>query len=111
MDAHTAIAYLGRHMKNGGELEILGPAPRHLPRYRSTGFNRDGPCPMTTGAFSCHGGSAGMAADIPAFTRGRDNELSRPLPRFEFPGFKPGSRRMEAAARGAAPLGVLGAAH
>jgi uncharacterized protein (DUF2237 family) len=55
-----------------------------------TGFYRDGFCqtgPTDTGR---HVVCAQMTEEFLTFTKGRGNDLSTPLPAYQFPGLKPG---------------------
>lgn len=61
---------------------------------------------------------AEMTAEFLAFTRAQGNDLSTPVPMFQFPGLKPGdrwclcaSRWKEALEAGVAPPVVLSATH
>ena len=95
----------------GGRLQMCSLEPR-------TGFTRSGCCetgPQDTGS---HTGCAVMRAVFLAFSRGRGNDLSTPVPQYAFPGLKPGDRWClcaprwaEALAGGCAPPVVLGATH
>jgi uncharacterized protein (DUF2237 family) len=95
----------------GGELEPCGTDP-------VTGFYRDGCC--TTGAedLGSHTVCAVMTAQFLAHQRDVGNDLSTPIPAFEFPGLEPGDRWCVVAARwwqayeaGVAPPVVLAATH
>ena len=83
-----------------------------------TAICRDGRCntgPMDTGT---HTVCAVMTAEFLDFTKGRGNDLSTPLPHYQFPGLKPGdkwclcvNRWKEAFDAGVAPRVVLEATH
>ena len=83
-----------------------------------TGFFRDGCChtgPMDTGT---HTVCAIMTEDFLAFTQSRGNDLSTPMPHYQFPGLKPGdkwclcvSRWKEALEAGVAPPVIPEATH
>jgi uncharacterized protein (DUF2237 family) len=95
----------------GGELQpcCLDPV---------TGYYRDGLCrtgPTDTGR---HVVCARMTAEFLAFTKSRGNDLSTPIPAYQFPGLKPGDqwclcalRWREAYEAGVAPPVVLAATH
>ena len=83
-----------------------------------TGFYRDGFCRTGPGDSGSHVVCAIMTEDFLRYTRSRGNDLSTPLPYFNFPGLKPGdqwclcaSRWKEAYQAGVAPLVVLEATH
>ena len=83
-----------------------------------TGFYRDGYCatgPQDTGK---HVVCAQMTEEFLTFTKQQGNDLSTPLPQYDFPGLKPGdrwclcaSRWQEAYEAGVAPPVVLEATH
>ncbi|MEM9389287.1 MAG: DUF2237 domain-containing protein [Bacteroidota bacterium] len=83
-----------------------------------TGFYRDGCCntgPMDTGT---HTVCAVMTSAFLEFTKKQGNDLSTPLPQYQFPGLKPGdkwclcvNRWKEALDAGVAPKVMLEATH
>lgn len=83
-----------------------------------TGFYRDGDCSTGPDDLGRHVVCARVTAEFLAFSKGRGNDLSTPVPAFGFPGLKPGDRWCLCAARwkeaveaGAAPRVVLMATH
>jgi len=83
-----------------------------------TGFYRDGKCNTGGGDFGAHVVCAQMTAEFLSFTKSQGNDLSTPVPAFNFPGLKPGdrwclcaSRWQEALEEGVAPPVVLSATH
>ena len=95
----------------GGPLETFCTSPM-------TGFYRDGKCNTGGGDFGAHVVCAQMTEEFLAFTKAQGNDLSTPVPAFEFPGLKPGdrwclcaSRWKEALDAGMAPPVVLSATH
>lgn len=95
----------------GGELEICCTSP-------VTGFYRDGKCNTGAGDFGAHVVCAQVNEEFLAFTKSKGNDLSTPVPMFNFPGLKPGdrwclcaSRWKEALDAGVAPPVVLAATH
>lgn len=95
----------------GGPLETCCTAPM-------TGFYRDGKCNTGGGDFGAHVVCAQMTEEFLAFTKLQGNDLSTPVPAFQFPGLKPGdrwclcaSRWKEALDAGMAPPVVLAATH
>jgi len=95
----------------GGDLETCCTSPM-------TGFYRDGTCNTGGGDFGAHVVCAQMTAEFLEFTKSRGNDLSTPVPEFNFPGLKPGDRWCLCAARwqealeaGVAPPVVLAATH
>lgn len=57
-----------------------------------TGFYRDGCCNTGAGDMGVHVVCAEMTPDFLAFTKAQGNDLSTPVPAFQFPGLKPGDR-------------------
>jgi len=93
----------------GGELAPCGSDP-------VTGFFRDGCCNTAPEDVGSHTVCAVMTAEFLAFSKARGNDLSTPMPEFEFPGLKPGDRWclcaprwQEAFLAGKAPKVVLAA--
>lgn len=83
-----------------------------------TGFYRDGFCRTGAGDSGVHTVCAEMTTEFLAFSMSRGNDLSTPVPEYQFPGLKPGDRWCLCAARwkeaydsGCAPRVVLAACH
>jgi len=83
-----------------------------------TGFYRDGYCRTGPSDAGSHVVCAIMTAEFLDFTRSRGNDLSTPMPYFNFPGLKPGDRWClcalrwkEAYEEGFAPPVILEATH
>jgi uncharacterized protein (DUF2237 family) len=100
-----------RSQKNvlGGELAPCSSDP-------VTGFFRDGCCNTSPQDAGSHTVCAVMTAEFLAFSKSRGNDLSTPMPAYEFPGLKPGDRWclcaprwQEAFVAGHAPKVVLAA--
>lgn len=95
----------------GGKLEICCTDPM-------TGFYRTGKCLTGAEDRGTHVVCAEMTEAFLAFSKSRGNDLSTPLPAYDFPGLKPGdkwclcaSRWVEAYEAGLAPPLVLTATH
>ncbi|MBE9095645.1 DUF2237 family protein [Tychonema sp. LEGE 07203] len=95
----------------GGKLETCCTSPM-------TGYYRDGKCNTGGGDFGVHTVCAQLTEEFLTFTKSNGNDLSTPVPEFNFPGLKPGdcwclcaSRWKEAMDAGCAPLVVLAATH
>jgi uncharacterized protein (DUF2237 family) len=69
----------------GGELEPCGTDPL-------TGFYRDGCCTTGPEDLGSHTICAVVTADFLAHQRGIGNDLSTPVPQYQFPGLVPGDR-------------------
>ena len=83
-----------------------------------TGFYRNGFCHTGATDYGTHVVCARMTQEFLTYTKGRGNDLSTPVPAYNFPGLKPGdywclcaSRWREAEAAGVAPPVVLEATH
>jgi uncharacterized protein (DUF2237 family) len=95
----------------GGELEVCGSDPL-------TGFYRDGCCTSGPEDVGSHTICAVATAEFLAHQRSVGNDLSTPMPMYQFPGLRPGDRWCVVAARwlqahddGVAPPVVLAATH
>lgn len=83
-----------------------------------TGFYRTGRCDTGPGDVGLHTVCARMTAEFLRFSKAHGNDLSTPVPEYDFPGLKPGdcwclcaARWKEALEAGAAPPVVLAATH
>lgn len=95
----------------GGELTPCSLDPM-------TGFYRDGCCNTGSSDFGVHVVCAQMTPEFLSYTKAQGNDLSTPMPAYQFPGLKPGdrwclcaSRWKEAYEDGVAPAVVLEATH
>jgi uncharacterized protein (DUF2237 family) len=95
----------------GGELESCSTAPM-------TGFFRNGCCETNHADPGLHTVCAVMTAEFLAYSKSVGNDLSTPMPDYNFPGLRPGDRWCLCAPRwkealdaGAAPQLVLEATH
>lgn len=95
----------------GGELESCSTDPM-------TGFFRDGCCNTGREDAGLHLVCAEMTEDFLTFSKRRGNDLSTPMPQYEFPGLEAGDRWClcvlrwkEAYEAGMAPLVNLRATH
>ncbi|MFN6529176.1 DUF2237 domain-containing protein [Nostoc sp. ChiSLP03a] len=94
-----------------GNLEVCCTSP-------VTGFYRDGFCRTGGQDFGSHVVCAQVTPEFLEFTKSQGNDLSTPVPDFNFPGLKPGdrwclcaSRWQEALEAGVAPPVILSATH
>ncbi len=69
----------------GGRLETCSSDPL-------TGFYRDGCCRTGPGDFGAHTICAVVSAEFLEYQRSIGNDLSTPVPEYNFPGLKPGDR-------------------
>jgi len=83
-----------------------------------TGFFRDGCCNTAEQDLGVHTVCARVTAEFLAFSKSRGNDLSTPVPAFDFPGLEPGdqwclcaARWLEAFDAGVAPPVRLTATH
>ncbi len=95
----------------GGELKVCCTSPM-------TGFYRNGKCETGSQDRGLHIVCAEVNAKFLAFSQERGNDLSTPLPMYDFPGLKPGdrwclcaSRWREALDAGFAPPIILKSTH
>ncbi len=101
-----------------GAKNVLGETLETCCTSPMTGFYRDGKCNTGAGDMGAHVVCAQMTEEFLQFTKSRGNDLSTPVPMFDFPGLQPGDRWCLCAARwkeamdaGNAPPVVLSATH
>ena len=95
----------------GGKLAVCCTSPL-------TGFRRNGKCETGSSDLGTHVVCARVTEKFLAFTKAQGNDLTTPLPAYDFPGLKPGdgwclcaSRWKEAWDAGVAPPVILSATH
>ncbi len=95
----------------GGELEVCSHNP-------TTGFFRDGCCRTGADDVGLHLVCTRVTEEFLIFSKAHGNDLSTPVPEWDFPGLQPGDqwcvcveRWKEAFEAGAAPPVVLAATH
>ena len=100
------------------ELNVLGTPLQPCCFKPVTGFFRDGYCRTIQEDTGTHVVCAVVTEEFLEYTRTRGNDLSTPLPHWNFPGLLPGdkwclciSRWLEAAKAGKAPNIILEATH
>ena len=100
------------------ELNVLGTELIPCCMDPVTGYFRDGLCRTMAMDTGTHVVCAVVNEDFLLFTRLRGNDLSTPIPQWQFPGLKPGdkwclcvSRWLEAEEAGVAPPVILAATH
>lgn len=100
------------------DINILGTTLQPCSVRPMTGFFRDGCCHTGPDDLGSHTVCAIMTEEFLEFSKARGNDLSTPMPEYQFPGLKPGdrwclcaARWQEAADAGFAPLVVLEATH
>lgn len=93
---------------------VLGEELQLCCRSPLTGFHRDGYCRLGAQDVGLHIVCAEMTAEFLEFSRAQGNDLSTPMPAYDFPGLEPGdrwclcvSRWKEALDAGCAPPVVL----
>ena len=105
-------------MLKNNELNILGTKLKSCCNKPATGYFRDGFCRTIQEDSGTHILCAIITQEFLDFTKSRGNDLSTPIPHWNFPGLKPGSkwclcisRWLEAERVGKAPFVVLEATH
>jgi len=95
----------------GGDLQTCCTSPM-------TGFYRDGKCNTGAGDMGAHIVCTQVTEEFLTFSKARGNDLSTPVPAFNFPGLKPGDRWCLCALRwkealdaGVAPPVILSSTH
>lgn len=105
-------------MAYNDEKNVLGEPLEICSLKPMTGFTRDGTCESGEDDVGNHSVCVQVTREFLEFSRFRGNDLSTPLPDYNFPGLKPGDRWCLCAARwqealeaGMAPRVVLRATH
>lgn len=100
------------------ELNVLGTALQPCCNNPVTGYFRDGFCRTIQEDSGTHILCAIVTQEFLDYTKSRGNDLSTPMPHWNFTGLKPGSkwclcisRCLEAERAGKAPFVVLEATH
>ena len=109
----------GSHGGGGSfQLNVLGSPLATCSVQPLTGYFRTGCCETAADDFGSHTVCARVTAEFLAFSKGRGNDLSTPMPAYGFAGLKPGdrwclcvTRWKEAFDAGMAPRVVLAATH
>jgi hypothetical protein len=103
---------------NGGQTNVLGKPLEPCSMDPMTGFYRTGHCCTGPGDVGLHTVCAVMTEEFLNFSKSRGNDLSTPMPRYDFPGLKAGdrwclcvTRWVEALEADMAPRVVLEATH
>jgi uncharacterized protein (DUF2237 family) len=106
------------NMLKGIELNVLGTALKSCCNSPATGYFRDGFCRTIQEDSGTHIVCAIVTQEFLEFTKSRGNDLSTPIPHWNFPGLKSGSkwclcisRWLEAERIGKAPFVDLEATH
>lgn len=97
---------------------VLGTALQLCSKAPMTGYMRDGFCRRIPGDHGEHVVCAVMTLEFLKFSASRGNDLSTPMPEYDFPGLNPGDRWclclrrwIEAMEAGVAPKVKLEATH
>ena len=98
-------------IKPTGPLNVLGTPLLPCCLENSTGWYRNGTCETDSGDHGRHVICAIMTEEFLAFSKQMGNDLSTPIPEYNFPGLKPGEcwclcagRWQEAFETGMAPM-------
>ena len=101
-----------------GAKNVLGTELQPCSTDPMTGFYRDGCCNTGESDYGLHVVCVVMTEEFLEFSRAVGNDLSTPVPEFQFPGLKPGDRWCLCAERwkeafdaGVAPPVILEATH
>lgn len=86
------MAYQNMGGRRRSQRNVLGGELAHCGSDPVTGFFRDGCCNTAPQDVGSHTVCAVMTAEFLAFSKSRGNDLSTPMPAYEFPGLKPGDR-------------------
>ncbi|SMP53307.1 hypothetical protein SAMN06265222_10497 [Neorhodopirellula lusitana] len=86
-------------MTSSNAKNVLGTPLETCSTNPLTGFYRDGCCNTGGQDVGLHVVCTEVTAEFLEFSQGRGNDLSTPMPMYEFPGLKPGDRWCLCAAR------------
>lgn len=86
------MAYQNTGGRRRSQKNVLGGELAHCGSDPVTGFFRDGCCNTAPQDVGSHTVCVVMTAEFLAFSKSRGNDLSTPMPAYEFPGLKPGDR-------------------
>ena len=78
---------------------VLGTELQSCSTNPMTGFYRNGCCQTGPGDYGLHIVCAEMTSEFLKFSKEMGNDLSTPVPEYDFPGLKPGDRWCLCAAR------------
>jgi uncharacterized protein len=108
----------GDERPRAGQRNVLGQRLSDCSLRPLTGFFRSGCCETDASDHGAHVVCVQVTAEFLAFSKQRGNDLSTPVPEFDFPGLQPGDRWCLCAVRwrealeaGVAPRVVLAATH
>ena len=73
-------------------LNVLGSPLKPCSLNPLTGFFRNGQCDTCADDDGCHTVCVEVTAEFLAFSRDAGNDLSTPMPDYDFPGLQPGDR-------------------
>ena len=77
---------------NESARNVLGAPLQPCSFDPNTGFFRDGHCHTCAQDHGSHTVCAVMTAEFLDFSKSRGNDLTTPMPQYEFPGLKPGDQ-------------------
>ena len=105
-------------MKMDESVNVFGEALGNCSDRPKTGFFRDGCCNTSDSDHGSHTVCIEVSREFLEYSRFKGNDLSTPIPEYDFPGLKPGDRWCLCAARwfeayqqGMAPRVFLGRSH
>jgi uncharacterized protein (DUF2237 family) len=71
---------------------VLGTPLQNCSLDPVTGYTREGDCKVVDGDVGVHGVCIVATKEFLEFSKGIGNDLSTPMPMYDFPGVKPGDR-------------------
>jgi uncharacterized protein (DUF2237 family) len=80
-------------------INVLGSPLKPCSNQPLTGFFRNGYCDTCADDHGCHTVCVEVSAEFLAFSLAAGNDLSTPMPDYDFPGLNPGDRWCVCAAR------------
>jgi uncharacterized protein (DUF2237 family) len=105
-------------MEMDESINVFGEALQSCSSHPKTGFFRDGCCNTSDSDLGSHTVCIEVTREFLEYSRFKGNDLSTPMPEYDFPGLKPGdrwclcaARWLEAYQQGMAPRVFLARSH
>lgn len=86
------ISILSITMKESAPQNVFGEALQTCCTEPMTGYYRNGKCQTGNDDLGTHVACAVLSKEFLDFTKSKGNDLSTPIPAYDFPGLKPGDK-------------------
>jgi hypothetical protein len=88
----AAPGFMEEGLRMDRDLNVLGGPLEPCSFDPQTGFYRNGRCSVGEEDVGCHAVCVRVSEEFLEFSRAAGNDLSTPVPAYDFPGLKPGDR-------------------